>query len=73
MIDLSKLGPLIQQVVTLGSIGGNGLQTAIALVAQFKAVLASQGYESDTSELEKVIADASRRQAIAAKEKEAEA
>lgn len=72
MIDLSKLAPIISQVVALTNITGGGISAAVALVAQIKAVLASQGYDSDTSELEKIIADAARRAAIAAKEKTAE-
>jgi hypothetical protein len=73
MIDLSALVPIVQQVISISGVAGQGIQAAVAMVAQIKAALAMQGYESDTSKLDAVIEDAIKRQAIAAKEKTAEA
>lgn len=69
MIDLAKLAPAIQQIISLTNVGGTAITAAVNVVAQLKAVLEAHGYESDTSALDELLADAMRRQQIAAQEK----
>jgi hypothetical protein len=61
----------LAQWVTLGEQAiGAGIRIA-GIIAQLKAALAARGYATDTAELDALIEDAERRQALAEKEAQA--
>jgi hypothetical protein len=54
------------------NIGIGAVKSGAGALAQIKGIIASHGYDSDTSALDELTADADRRRQIAAAEKEAQ-